>query len=321
MSNNHGGVSPAAISAIVCTYNRYDALPRVLDSLCAQTLPGAAFEIIVVDNSPDQDRSRREAARFAAIANLKWVFEATPGLSNARNVGARIATGPLVAFIDDDAVADPRWLANILAGFDRFGENAAALGGRVDPLWEAPRPPWLHDELLGYLSVVDWGGSARIAAAGEWVAGTNISFRRAALAAVGGFSTSLGRARGSQVLLSNEESEAITRLRQAGGKLVYDPDVIVAHLVAAERLTQQWFRRRAAWQALSDYLSAPQQRFDDAPEAWHRFEWFVNRLPPRDRSLRALCVALDDPELFRAQLLAIYDYTVSILSGFHRPGV
>jgi glycosyltransferase involved in cell wall biosynthesis len=305
------------ISAIVCTYNRYDALPRALESLTAQTLPAAEFEVVVVDNSPDRELSLAHAARFENIANLKWVVEGTPGLSNARNVGTRIAAGPLVAFIDDDAIAAPEWLANIVAGYERFGPSAVGLGGRVDPLWGAPRPRWLHDDLLGYLSVVNWGGSARIAATGEWVAGTNISFRREPLAAVGGFSVDLGRREAGYSLLSNDENEVIAKLRARGGQLVYDPEVIVRHLVAAERLTQAWFRRRAAWQAMSDYLLSPQRHFEQAQRSWSAVQRFVNRLPPRDRSLRALGVALDDPEMFKAQLLAIHDYTVAILAGFN----
>jgi glycosyltransferase involved in cell wall biosynthesis len=304
------------ISAIVCTYNRYETLPRALDSLTAQTLPAAEFEVLVVDNSPDRELSLAHAARFENIANLKWVIEGTPGLSNARNVGTKIASGPLVAFIDDDAIAAPDWLAKITSGYDRFGPWAVGLGGRVNPLWAAPRPRWLHDDLLGYLSVVDWGGSARIAGAGEWVAGTNIAFRREALTAVGGFSADLGRRDAGYSLLSNEENEVIAKLRARGGLLIYDPEVIVSHLVAAERLTQSWFRRRAAWQAMSDYLLAPRRHFEQAQRSWRAVQRFANRLPARDRSLRALCVPLDDPEMFKAQLHAIHDYTVALFGGF-----
>jgi glycosyltransferase involved in cell wall biosynthesis len=305
------------ISAIVCTYNRYDTLPRALESLTVQTLPAAEFEVVVVDNSPDRELSLVQAARFENIANLKWVVEDTPGLSNARNVGIRIAAGPLVAFIDDDAIAAPDWLAKIVAAYDRFGPSAVGLGGRVDPLWGVPRPRWLHDDLLGYLSVVDWGGSARIAGTGEWVAGTNISFRREPLAAVGGFSVDLGRKGASYSLLSNDENEVIAKLKARGGQLIYDPEVIVSHLVAAERLTQTWFRRRAAWQAMSDYLLSPQRHFEQARRSWRAVQQFVNRLPARERSLRALCVALDDPQMFEAQVLAIHDYTLALLAEFN----
>jgi glycosyltransferase involved in cell wall biosynthesis len=305
------------ISAIVCTYNRYDLLPQALKSLAAQTLPQSQYEIIVVDNSPDHAFSREAAGEFSEIANLKWIIEKTPGLSNARNVGTRTASGTIVSFMDDDAIAAPDWLINIIAGFDRFGDEAAILGGTVKPLWREPRPQWLHDDLLGYLSLVDWGGMSRFAESSEWFAGTNISFRRSAIIGSGGFSTDLGRAGAGASLLSNDEIDLIAKIEKAGGRSVYDPDVLVDHQIDGARLTQPWFRRRAAWQATSDYILAPQARFERAHESWHGVLWFVNKLPPRDRSLRALHVPLEDPELFKAQLSAIYDYTIAILAGFN----
>jgi glycosyltransferase involved in cell wall biosynthesis len=305
------------ISAIVCTYNRYDLLRRAVESLAAQSLPTSEFEIIVVDNSPDHELSKASSAEYGDFVNLKWVIEQTPGLSNARNVGTRIANGAIISFMDDDAVAASDWLANIIAGFDRFGVRAAVLGGAVKPLWGAPRPKWLHDDLLGYVSVVDWGGSARIANESEWFAGTNISFRRSVLVAMEGFSTSLGRIQSGASLLSNEEIELIGKIKERGGRLIYAPEAMVSHLVEAGRLTQQWFRRRSAWQAASDYMLAPQLRFEQAPDSWRGVLWFINKLPPRDRSLRALYMPIEDPELFKEQISAIYNYTIAILAGFN----
>lgn len=310
-------MSSLRVSAAVCTYDRYDLLQQALESLTAQTLAAPEYEIIVVDNSPDHALSREMSVQYRKIPNLKWVVEETPGLSNARNVGSRIARAPIIAFMDDDAVADPAWLANIVAGFERFGPGAVALGGRVNPLWGAPRPRWLHDDLLGYVSVVNWGGPPRVAGDKEWVAGTNISFRRSALAAVEGFSSAFGRARSGHSLLSNEEVEVIGKLRERGGQLVYDPQVIVDHLIDAGRLTQPWFRRRAAWQAASDYMLDPQLWFERAPSCWREALSFVNRLPPRDRSLRALCIPIEDPDIFKAQVGAVYSYTIAILAGFN----
>ena len=245
------------------------------------------------------------------------MVEKTPGLSNARNVGTAEAAAPIVSFMDDDAVAEPDWLASVVAGFDAFGEDAVVLGGRVKPLWGAPRPAWLHDDLLGHVSVVDWGGTMRLADEKEWFAGTNISFRRSALQATEGFPTDLGRSQGGASLLSNEEIELIAKLRRKGGRAIYAPGAVVQHLIEKERLAQKWFRRRAAWQATSDYILSPQAHFERAHESWKGVLWFVNRLPPRARSLSALSMNIDDPELFKAQVHAIYDYTIALLAGFN----
>jgi glucosyl-dolichyl phosphate glucuronosyltransferase len=175
----------------------------------------------------------------------------------------------------------------------------------------------LPDELLGYVSVVDWGGAARVAQPKEWVAGTNIAFRNDALQRAGGFSVGLGRNKGGHALLSNDEIEVIERLGAAGGKLLYVPEAIVEHLVPPERLTQAWFRRRVAWQAVSDYLQNPKALFEKAPQYWNGVTDFYTRLAPKHRTPRGLYVELDDPDLFRRQLSALYNFTVAVLAGFN----
>jgi len=309
-------MSAPRISAAICTYNRYDLLPKAIASLTRQSLAGGEYEIIVVDNSPDHARSREIALDFSDLPGLTWLVEETPGLSNARNVAARTAKSPIIAYMDDDAVAGTDWLEKLLAVFDRFGAQAEVVGGRVDPLWEMPQPRWLPDSLLGNVSVVNWGGGDRFAAPNEWVAGTNIAFRIAALNAAGGFSVHLGRSKGGQSLLSNDETDVIERMAARGARLIYAPGAAVEHLVPAERLTQGWFRRRVAWQAVSDYLLDPARVFEKAPGYWNGVTEFYARLPPRDRTPRGLYAEQADPEMFRMQMSALYNFTVVLLTGF-----
>lgn len=304
------------ITAAICTYNRYDTLPKAIASLERQSLPEGEFEILVIDNSPDHANSREVSEDYAGVRNLKWMIEKTPGLSNARNVAAAMARAPIVAYMDDDAVAAPDWLEQLLAVFDEFGEAARVVGGRVDPLWGAPRPDWLPDDLLGYVSVVNWGGQARFAGEREWVAGTNIAFRVDALKDVGGFKVDLGRKRGGQALLSNDETDVIEKIAAKGGRLVYAPKASVEHLVPAERLQQAWFRRRAAWQAVSDYILDSERAFESAPSYWRSVTKFYAGLPPKHRNPRGLYVDQDDPEMFRMQMSSLYNFTIVLLTGF-----
>lgn len=304
------------ITAAICTYNRYDTLPKAIVSLTHQSLPDDQFEIIVVDNSPDHERSREISEDFDEIPNLKWIIEKTPGLSNARNVATANASAPLIAFMDDDAIAFPSWLDKLAGAFAQFGEHARMAGGRVDPLWGAPRPDWLADDLLGFVSVVDWGGTARFAGKDEWVAGTNVAFRVDALKEAGGFSTNLGRTGSGHSLLSNDENDVIARMGAKGGRLIYVPDAVVEHLVPAERLTQTWFRRRVAWQAASDYLLDPVRQFNQASNYWNGVTEYYARLPPKYRNPRGLYVHQSDPEMFRIQISALYNFTIALLSGF-----
>jgi len=304
------------ITAAICTYNRYDTLAKAIVSLTHQSLPDDRFEIIVVDNSPDHGRSLEISEDFDEIPNLKWIVEKTQGLSNARNVATANATAPLIAFMDDDAIASPSWLDKLAGAFVQFGEHANMAGGRVDPLWGAPRPHWLADDLLGFVSVVDWGGITRFAGKDEWVAGTNVAFRVDALKDAGGFSPNLGRTGSGHSLLSNDENDVIARMGAKGGRLIYVPDAVVEHLVPAERLTQTWFRRRVAWQAASDYLLDPVRQFNQASSYWNGVMDYYARLPPKFRNPRGLYVHQGDPEMFRMQISALYNFTIALLSGF-----
>jgi glycosyltransferase involved in cell wall biosynthesis len=303
------------IAAAICTYERYDLLPGAIESALAQSLPAGAFHVVVVDNSPDPERSAREAAAFGARDNLLWHHEPRPGLSNARNVAARLAQAPLVAYLDDDARADAVWLERIADCFDHYGDGVQVVGGRIRPWWGAPRPDWLADELLGDITVVDLGPDRRLLNEGEWVAGANIAFRIAALEAAGWFDTSLGRTGGGASLLSSEETALTDRIRALGGLVAYDPLAAVDHWVDPERLTQRWFRRRAAWQAVSDYLRDPKGRLARREESWASVKAFLLQQNPADRTLRGLALEQASAEDFRWQVSATFNAVTALLAG------
>ena len=248
----------SALSAIICTYNRYDLLPEAIDSLLEQDVPAGSLEIVVVDNSPDQAGAARFGQRYAGLPNLTYLVEPKPGLSNARNIGTAAARGRIVAFIDDDARARQSWAKELLNAHAAFDGRAGVVGGPIVPRWTDQKPAWLEKPLFGYLSLVDLGHELRELSAREWLAGCNISFDRASLIAAGGFSTRLGRMGSGSTLLSNEEMEVSERVRAMGKLAIYAPKAVVEHVILPERLTQSWFRRRAAWQAVSDLVSEPE---------------------------------------------------------------
>jgi glycosyltransferase involved in cell wall biosynthesis len=303
------------ITAAICTYERYDLLPGAIDSVLSQTLPAGAFELIVIDNSPDPARSAQEAAAFAGRPGLAWHHEPRPGLSNARNVAARHARAPIIAYLDDDARADPIWLDSIAACFDQFGESVGVVGGRIRPWWGAPRPEWLADEMLGAITVVDLGPERRLLTEREWVAGANIAFRVAALREAGWFDTSLGRTGGGASLLSAEETALTDRIKALGRQVAYEPAAGVDHWVDPSRLTQRWFRRRAAWQAVSEYLRNPKTQFDRSDRAWAAVKNYLISQNPADRTMRGLALHKDGAADFRWQTGAIYNAMTALLAG------
>ncbi len=302
------------IVAAVCTYERHDLLRQAIGSLVGQTLPQSDYRILVVDNSPPSDRRDHAQQSYSDIANLAYVTVDTPGLSNARNVAARGAASEYIAYLDDDAVAAEDWLEQVLAVFEQFGDAAGIVGGKVEPLWTAPRPAWLSDDMLGSLTVVDLGDVTREKHKDEWIAGANFSVRVEPLLEHGGFDTKLGRT-GGNVLLSNEDVAFVAKFEEAGYRTIWAPKAVVSHRVEPERVTQSWFRRRYAWQAVSDFMSDPETAKSRSSGDWRNLVSFFNDLPPRLRTPRGLMVDLDDPGLARRQIGVVYSATALLLAG------
>jgi glycosyltransferase involved in cell wall biosynthesis len=236
------------LSVIVCTHNRADYLPLVLDSLDRQLLPRQEFEVVLVDNA-STDNTRETVAPWANAGSVRYVHEPKLGLSPARNRGWQEAKGEFIAYLDDDAVAAPDWGRALLEAAALLGPKMGVLGGRIGLIWPRSIPQWLPDELHGYLGALDWGNEQRWLTNVEWIVGANCAFRRSALAALGGFSDDLGR-RG-KCLMSNEESFLRRRLERAGYLCGYASNAVVWHHVDPSRLNRRWFQRRSYWQGVS----------------------------------------------------------------------
>jgi len=267
------------ISAVVCTHNRAGYLRKALQSLVDQTLAPWVYEIIVVDNG-SQDNTKQVVSEFSSVPNLRYLSEPIIGLSRARNTAWRNAQGGCVAFLDDDAVACPGWLAKFIDVFETFKPRPGVVGGKCEPIWEAPRPDWLSDKLLGFLSIVHWSDVPMVLNEQQWLAACNIAYPRELLQTVGGFREDLGR-QGTN-LQSNEENYLRQQLDSLGYCSVYHPEIVVGHHVSPPRLTKKWFRERAYWQGVSNALmSTPHDGIHVALRAWlgvRRLGWSVPRL-------------------------------------------
>ncbi|HYE52983.1 MAG TPA: glycosyltransferase family 2 protein [Azospirillaceae bacterium] len=290
-----------AISAVICTHNRADHLRRAVASLQEQTLPADRFEIIVVDNG-STDATRDVVEEFAGAPHpIRYIYEPVLGLSRARNTGWRRSRAPLVAYLDDDAIAAPDWLERLVESFRAEAWTAGCVGGLIEGNWEAPRPGWLHDVLLPCLTVIDWKKDAPAPVTkGCFVAGANIAFRRDLLERAGGFAENLGRKGGS--LLSAEERDMTERVEALGFCTVYDPRAAVKHWVGRDRLTKRWFLERARWQGISEAAAemnrgtSPLRRAALAAAAMVRVQFLKNLL-----LTAAAPLAEDQPRLFVAR--------------------
>ncbi len=195
--------------------------------------------IVAVDhNAALLERARGEWPDGSVVL----VENAEPqGLSGARNAGISAATGEIVAFLDDDAAADPDWLERLVPV---FGDAAVvSAGGSLSPDWLEPRPGWFPRE-FDWVIGCSYTGMPTVVADVRNAIGANMAFRREALESVDGFHSGIGRDRG--LPMGCEETEVSIRLRQQrpGARIVYEPAAHVRHLVSPGRGTWNYFFTR-----------------------------------------------------------------------------
>ena len=240
------------VSAVICTFNRANYLRKAIQSLIKQTLSKSLFEIIIVDNNSTDNTEELVKKEFNNVPNIHYFLEPIIGLSQARNTGFKNAKGAYIAYLDDDAIASPGWLETILKTFETVIPKPGCVGGKVEPIWEKPRPPWLSDKLLQPLSIVDWSEKPIVLKDNQYAVGANMAFPKEIIAQIGGFETRLGRK--GKVMLSNEEIYVRDQLNCLGFAIYYHPQASVKHLVATSRLKKKWFINRAYWQGVSQAL-------------------------------------------------------------------
>lgn len=240
------------LSVIICTHNRAGLLRRCLTALETQTVSVSDFEVIVVDNgSTDDTKSVVESFARRSVPP-RYVHEPTLGLSVARNTGLNHAKAEIVAYIDDDAFAEPQWAEAVLYAFES-ANGVDAVAGRVFAEWEIPKPEWMTPLLEVLYTVHDRGEQRRLLAPNEYFVGANMAFRAELLRELGGFDTRLGRI--GQSLLSAEETFLRNQVAARGGNCVYEPRAVVHHHIGKERLTHGYARRRLLAQGQSDVVA------------------------------------------------------------------
>ncbi|MGN6258159.1 MAG: glycosyltransferase [Solirubrobacterales bacterium] len=229
---------PPTISVVICAYtrDRLEVLSEAVDSLRAQTLPPHEV-VLVIDHAPELLEEARE----------RWPdLEVVPnrerrGLSGARNSGVAEASGEVVAFLDDDAIAAPDWLARLAAAY--ADPNVLGAGGTVRPRWVEGKPGWFPPEFDWVVGCTHSGMPQRLEPVRNLV-GANMSFRRQPLLDVGGFSHDLGRV--GTLPVGCEETDLSIRVHQRWpqAEILYDPAAEVEHVVPPSRGRVRYFLDR-----------------------------------------------------------------------------
>jgi len=253
------------LDVVIPTYNRSALLPKALGSLLrARVPPGLDVRIIAVDNNSTDD-TKATIDEFAKQTNgrVSYVFEKRQGRSPALNAGIAAATGDLVGFIDDDEEIDEAWYETILSAFTK--NDVDFIGGPYVPRFESDVPEWLPKSHTAVVGIVD-GGDKVVPFDASYpgiLMGGNAVFTRETLRRVGPYSTELGRS-GTR-LLSCEDEDMYQRLRAAGARGLYLPQLIVYHFIPDERLTKRYHRSWCFWQSVS---SAVLDRIRPQPTAY-----------------------------------------------------
>jgi hypothetical protein len=185
--------------------------------------------VLVVDHNPGLlERARRSLANVTVVPNAQ-----VRGLGGARNSGVLASRGDIVAFLDDDAVASPQWLAELLDAYD--DPSVIGAGGSIHAAWAAGRPSWFPAE-FDWVVGCSYEGMPRETAPVRNLIGCNMSFRREAFEALGGCRLGYGC----------DETEFCIRIRRQWPTKIlrHVPAARVDHHVPAERGRWAHFRSR-----------------------------------------------------------------------------
>lgn len=240
---------------VICAYTetRWNELNRAIASIQQQTAAPCEL-IIVIDHNPRLYERVCEQLGYWNVPEIQRSSviaiqnNQAQGLSGARNSGVAQARGAWIAFLDEDAVAAPNWLARLGAGYN--APNVLGVGGSIQPSWKRERPAWFPEE-FDWVVGCTYRGMPHEPQPVRNLIGCNMSFRREVFDAVGGFQNGIGRI--GALPMGCEETEFCIRLRQRWreGVLLYEPQAKVYHTVPSTRSNWKYFSSRCYAEGVS----------------------------------------------------------------------
>jgi glycosyltransferase involved in cell wall biosynthesis len=271
------GLVPS-VTVAICTKDRSDWVARLLASL-APLRQEQAFELLVVDNAPSDNRTREVCARHPAI---RYVREPVPGLNFGRNRALAEATGEVIAYLDDDVVVDRGWLAGLRQAW-RDNPDAGLITGLVMPLRLDTAAQVLFERRGGFrrgFRRLRYGRTAyhdrlHPFGAGKFGAGANMSMRCSLVRQLGGFDEALDTGR---PLPGGGDLDIFFRVLQSGAMLAYEPRMAVFHdhreeLATLARQYYTWGLGFCAFVAKSKLAEPAHRQPLNAMLRW----WFVDQ--------------------------------------------
>lgn len=298
-----------SLSIVICAYTtqRWWQLCQAVESVLSQDSPIPEL-ILVIDHS--DGLYTRACSRFGADerVTVRRNTEA-PGLSGARNTGVGAAHGDVIAFLDDDAYAEPGWAQALMHHYkDR---RIAGVGGYADPIWSENRPTWMPQEFDWVVGCSYVGQPTRLSAVRNPL-GCNMSMRRSVLEKVGGFRSEVGRI--GSTPFGCEETELCLRIRanRTCNQILFDPEMRVRHHVSPERATLRYFVRRCHHEGMS---KAVVTELADTPDALSSERVYVFRVLPRAVLREALSMSTAGLARAAMMLLGLVVTTAGYVRG------
>jgi GT2 family glycosyltransferase len=226
-----------AVTVVICAFasDRWDATCEAMASIEAQT-HAPAETVLVIDHNPDL--LTRAAAAFPKATVIP---NAGPqGASSARNTGVAASGAELIAFLDDDAVAAPDWLEQMVPHFAK--PEVVGVGGSCEPLWFTSRPRWFPRE-FDWIVGASYIGMPLTAQPIRNVWSGNMILRRRIFTAIGGFNEDFGKV---GKVARPEDTDLCLRAAaaQENGTWMYEPAAVCGHRVPASREKVPFFLRR-----------------------------------------------------------------------------
>jgi glucosyl-dolichyl phosphate glucuronosyltransferase len=247
-------------SIIIPTINRSDSLKRTLESI-SKLERKADLEVIVVDNG-SMDNTRKICDEFAeSKMNFRYVYDDEPGLLTGRHRGALEAKGEVFCFLDDDVVLSTGWF-NAIVDCCEDDPDVDFFTGPCLPDFELSPPEWLKDfwyeepgigRFCSWLSLIDLGDEKKLINP-NLVWGLNFIIRRSAFYELGGFHPDSVPLE-FQMFQGDGETGLTIKAVNAGKKAIYYPGLLLNHIVPKERLTKEYFGKRAFFQGVCDSYS------------------------------------------------------------------
>lgn len=240
------------VSIIICTYNGGENIVESIKSIVHQIYPGDGYEILVVDDgSTDNTEDIVQKIMEDSQCDLKYFKQANHGLSAARNFGIEKSDGDIIAFVDDDCIADKDWLKNLAEAYT--SEDIVAVGGKVISILDTTPPKFFAGKVndgTGFFGDFDRGEHRK---AVDWIIGCNMSFKRSVFEKFGLFDTAIGRKK--NLPLSYEEVDICNRISKADYKILYEPKARIYHKIHPGSLTYPWCFNNALFGGISEYRS------------------------------------------------------------------